>query len=187
MSNPLLVITFDGGASTKFDGEQCASVVELFDDSGQHRRKLLAQHCPGHNNSHGQYGELMGILYTFQKLAPTIDHCVENFVPIDLLIRGDSEYVVYGCTKRMNNWIRRDYKDLQNVPEWKAIHAVIRLFQRIGFQKIDGKGTDPIHDFCHDVIQDLRFKGGHVEMMTFSIDDAPAFERNPDTEIWQSL
>lgn len=192
MSQPVLVVvTFDGGSCNHVLMEM-AAIIDLIthDADGKpiHRRRLVRKQMAGSAAMAEAYAIFLAL---HSMVDTTINHCVENKVPMYLVLRGDNEYALKGATIWSKKWKRENYAKRKHADLWKSLHALLDYFEKIGTIKVGSQSTDydtgpasELHNFCHDVIQELRNQNGKEELCSLDIDHAPKFEFDADQVEW---
>lgn len=63
----------------------------------------------------------------------------------DIILYSDSNYAVKGITTWMENWIKKDFKNVKNPDLWKSI--VVKLKPTIDFQHVKAHSTNKWNNY----------------------------------------
>ncbi len=96
--------------------------------------------------------EMTGVLEGLRAMA-------EQTVPVETLpplILTDSSYVVFGITKWIHNWKKRDWKtieggDVNNRDLWEALEAQVKIMGRLEWKIVPGHSGIPGNERCDEL------------------------------------
>ena len=76
---------------------------------------------------------------------------VKNNKKMDIEIYADSSYVLKGITEWIENWIKKDFKNVKNVELWKKLYNLKRQIEELPsvnllFNKVKGHNGDKYNE-----------------------------------------
>lgn len=76
---------------------------------------------------------------------------VKNNKKMDIEIYVDSSYVLKGITEWIENWIKKDFKNVKNVELWKTLYSLKKQIEELPsvnliFNKVKGHNGDKYNE-----------------------------------------
>ena len=76
---------------------------------------------------------------------------VKNNKKMDIEIYADSSYVLKGITEWIENWIKKDFKNVKNVELWKTLYSLKKQIEELPsvnliFNKVKGHNGDKYNE-----------------------------------------
>lgn len=98
--------------------------------------KVLHQYTRRVDNTTNNKMELQGII-------DCLEYIEENRIyEPQIILHSDSQYCIHGICSWRHGWIKRDWKDVKNVEQWKHLSNLVNILTNVQFKWVRAHQTD---------------------------------------------
>ena len=88
---------------------------------------------------------------------------VKNNKKMDIEIYVDSSYVLKGITEWIENWIKKDFKNVKNVELWKTLYSLKKQIEELPsvnliFNKVKGHNGDKYNEMVDKLASNVAME-----------------------------